>query len=285
MAWHVPSIYDYAAGHPLVHDLEHLSFVVAGLLVWTQLVDPARHGRLRRPQRVFFALAMLVLTQPLVDALLFSSSPAYPRYADVADRPFGLSALTDQRLAGVAMMVEQLLALGICVVVLLWPYLKERQRAAGAPARVAVSAPAASSFSFEPLFLVLSAAAVYGYVRLARTVEKPGAWRATLFGLGIALIAVSLNSPLETIAIHYLLVIHLLQNVMVADWAPPLLVLGLTPAMRSAVAARGGRPFELATRPRVALPFWLAVWYGVHLPAFYDFALRHPVLSTSSTAC
>lgn len=131
VVWHVPSIYDYAAGHPLVHDLEHLSFVVAGLLVWTQLVDPARHGRLRRPQRVFFALAMLVLTQPLVDALLFSSSPAYPRYADVADRPFGLSALTDQRLAGVAMMVEQLLALGICVVVLLWPYLKERSSVRG----------------------------------------------------------------------------------------------------------------------------------------------------------
>jgi putative membrane protein len=141
-----------------------------------------------------------------------------------------------------------------------------------------VNAPSASSFSFEPLFLVLSAAAVYGYVRLGKTVERPSAWRATLFGLGIALIAISLNSPLETIAIHYLLVIHLLQNVMVADWAPPLLVLGLTPAMRSAVAARGGRALAFATRPRVALPFWLAVWYGVHLPGFYDFALRHPLL-------
>ena len=134
VVWHVPSIYDYAAAHPLVHDLEHLSFIVAGLLVWTQLVDPARHGRLRRPQRVFFALAMLVLAQPLVDALLFSSSPAYPRYADVADRPFGLSALTDQRLAGVAMMVEQLLALGICVAVLLWPYLKVRRSSLRGPA-------------------------------------------------------------------------------------------------------------------------------------------------------
>jgi len=141
-----------------------------------------------------------------------------------------------------------------------------------------VSAPAASSFSFEPLFLVLCAAAVYGYVRMARTVERPGWWRATLFGTGIVLISASLNSPLETIAIHYLLVVHLLQNVMIADWAPPLLVLGLTPAMRAAVAARGGRRLAFATRPRFALPFWLAVWYGVHLPGFYDFALRHPLL-------
>jgi len=141
-----------------------------------------------------------------------------------------------------------------------------------------VSPPASTSFSFEPLFLVLSAAAVFGYVRLARTVERPSAWRATLFGLGVALVAVPLNSPLETIAIHYLLLVHLLQNVMIADWAPPLLVLGLTPAMRAAVAQRGGRPLAALTRPRFALPFWLAVWYGVHLPAFYDYALRHPWL-------
>ena len=135
--------------------------------------------------------------------------------------------------------------------------------------------PSASSFSFEPAFLVLGAAAVYAYVRLARTIEKPSAGRATLFGLGVALIALPLNSPLETIAVHYLLVIHLLQNVMIADWAPPLLILGLTPAMRDAVAARGGSVFAFLTQPVFALPFWLAVWYGVHMPAFYDWALRH----------
>ena len=71
---------------------------------------------------------------------------------------------------------------------------------------------------------------------------------------------------------------HLLQNVMIADWAPPLLVLGLTPAMRAAVARRGGRRLAVLTRPRFVLPFWLIVWYGVHLPAFYDYALRHPWL-------
>jgi putative membrane protein len=134
VAWHAPSAYDYAAAHPVVHDLEHLSFVIAGILAWTQLVDPARHGALRRPQRVFFALAMLALTQPLVDALLFSSSAAYPRYAEQPDRLFGLSPLTDQRLAGVVMMVEQLLALGICVALLLRPYLQERRGRLRGPA-------------------------------------------------------------------------------------------------------------------------------------------------------
>jgi putative membrane protein len=130
LGWHVPAAYDYAAAHPLVHGLEHLSFVVAGTLAWTQLVDPARHGRLRRPQRVFFALAMLAISQPLVDALLFTTGPAYPRYVGA----HGLSALTDQRLAGAVMMTEQLLSLGICVGLLLRPYLKERRERVPPPA-------------------------------------------------------------------------------------------------------------------------------------------------------
>jgi putative membrane protein len=130
LAWHVPVAYDYAAAHPLVHDVEHLSFVVVGILAWTQLVDPARHGRLRRPQRVFFALGMLVLAQPVVDVLLFSTGAAYPRYGGA----YGLSALTDQRLAGAVMMVEQLLALGICVALLLRPYVKERRGSLQRPA-------------------------------------------------------------------------------------------------------------------------------------------------------
>jgi len=137
LAWHVPRAYDYAAAHPVVHDLEHLSFVVTGILVWTQLVDPAGHRRLRRPQRILFGLAMLVLAQPVVDMLLFSSSTQYARYADPANRLFGISPLTDQRLAGAVMMVEQLLTVGTCVALLLRPYLQERQ--AGTRRRPALS--------------------------------------------------------------------------------------------------------------------------------------------------
>jgi putative membrane protein len=127
IVWHVPRFYDFAAAHPVVHDLEHVSFVAGGLLAWTQLVDPARHGRLRRPQRIFFALGMLALTQPVVYFLLFSSGPHYGRYVAQPDRILGLSPLTDQRLAGTVMMVEQLLTLGICVAILLRPYLRERR--------------------------------------------------------------------------------------------------------------------------------------------------------------
>ena len=137
-----------------------------------------------------------------------------------------------------------------------------------------MSAPPASSFSFEPLFLALGAVASVVYWIAARR-DPPGR-RALLFALGLLLIVGALNSPLETIAVHYLLLIHLLQNVMIADWAPPLIVLGLTPAMRAAVARRGGPVFAWITRPKIALPVWLVAWYGIHLAIFYDFALRNP---------
>jgi cytochrome c oxidase assembly factor CtaG len=137
-----------------------------------------------------------------------------------------------------------------------------------------VSAPPAYSFSFEPLFLALAAVAAVLYWAAVRR-DPPGR-RAFLFALGLLLIVGALNSPLETIAVHYLLLIHLLQNVMIADWAPPLILLGLTPAMRGAIARRGGPVFAWITRPKIALSVWLVAWYGIHLAFFYDFALRNP---------
>lgn len=127
----------------------------------------------------------------------------------------------------------------------------------------------------EPLFLVLCVAAAVFYVRAARA-ETRDRRRALLFGVGLLLVAGALNSPLQTLATGYLLLVHLLQNVMVAEWAPPLLILGLSPALREAVSRRAGRPLRALARPRVALPLWLIVWYAVHLAAFYDFALRNP---------
>ena len=133
--------------------------------------------------------------------------------------------------------------------------------------------PSPTSFSFEPLFLALPVVAAGAYAWDARR-ERPSAWRAWSFGGGLFLIAASLNSPLETIGAHYLLLIHLLQNALIADIAPLLAILGLTPAMRGAIDRAGGRTLRWLTRPQVTLPVWLVSWYGTHAAPFYDWALR-----------
>ena len=122
--WHVPYLYDLALRHDSVHYTEHACWVVAGLLVWTLLIDPGSHRRLTVGGRIALAAAMFACGQVLTDLLVFSFHPLYPAYQGA----YGLSALTDQQLSGVVMMVEQLLMLGICVTLLLRP----RFRRAGA---------------------------------------------------------------------------------------------------------------------------------------------------------
>ena len=126
-----------------------------------------------------------------------------------------------------------------------------------------------AAFSFEPVFLALAVAAAALYWRAART-ESPPHWRIVAFAVGIFLIAASLNSPLETIASRYLLLMHLLQNALIADVAPLLVLLGLTPGMRRTL----GRRLPGRLRARWILPIWLGAWYLTHLAPFYDWALR-----------
>jgi cytochrome c oxidase assembly factor CtaG len=127
----------------------------------------------------------------------------------------------------------------------------------------------ATDFSFEPLFLVLPVAAAATYLWVARA-DRPPRWRVVSFAAGLFLIAAPLNSPMETIAAHRLLIFHLLQNALIADIAPLLVLLGLTPGMRSALGRRGARHL----RARYLLPVWIVAWYGTHFAPFYNWALE-----------
>src|SRR5487761_295986 len=86
----------------------------------------------------------------------------------------------------------------------------------------------------------------------------------------LALVLAAFATKLQPFALHTFLWAHLLQNVVLAEWAPALLVL----AAPSAAVARA-RSFQLF-RPLVALPLWLVTYFAWHLPWAYDFALRHP---------
>jgi cytochrome c oxidase assembly factor CtaG len=125
-----------------------------------------------------------------------------------------------------------------------------------------------TDFSFEWAFLGLALAAAAAYVWAARH-DRPPTWRAATFFAGLFLVAASLNSPLETIAAKRLLLVHLLQNALIADIAPLLILLGLTQAMRAWLDRHGARHI----RARYALPAWLIAWYGTHLAGFYNWAL------------
>jgi cytochrome c oxidase assembly factor CtaG len=123
----------------------------------------------------------------------------------------------------------------------------------------------------DPEALVLAPALAVGYALALRRYPAPPA-RIACFAGGIALIVAAFVSPLQPLALHYLLTAHLLQNVVLAEWAPALLLLGVPPAL----AARLGRlkPVSILTYPLVALPLWLTVTFSWHVPWAYDGALH-----------
>ena len=124
----------------------------------------------------------------------------------------------------------------------------------------------AEVFGLVPLLAIAYAVVAYLY--------PTARWRIGLFSAGLALIVSAFVTPLETLALHYLLTAHLLQNVVLAEWAPALCVLGLPPALTTEISAR---PLaRTLTHPFVALPIWLTTYFVWHVPRVYDTALEHP---------
>ncbi|HUQ23209.1 MAG TPA: cytochrome c oxidase assembly protein [Gaiellaceae bacterium] len=122
------------------------------------------------------------------------------------------------------------------------------------------------SWSWNPEALVVLPALAAAYVWAIRRFPAPP-WRLACFGTAIVLLLAVTITPLETIALNYLLSVHLIQNVVLAEWAPLLAVLGIPPSL----AARAPH-----VPPVPALVLWVVNYSVWHLPWLYDAALRHP---------
>ena len=65
--------------------------------------------------------------------MLFGFKPLFSTYVEQPVRLLGLSPLTDQKLAGVVMMVEQMLTVGVAFVLLLRANQRRRAEALALP--------------------------------------------------------------------------------------------------------------------------------------------------------
>ncbi|MDP6605483.1 MAG: cytochrome c oxidase assembly protein [Dehalococcoidia bacterium] len=102
-AWHLaPGWYDAALENALVHDLQHISYVVAGLLFWWNVIDPAPlKARLPYPLRMAY---LLIGGTPkhFLGALVTFADPLYDVYQEV-EPVFALSVPDDQVIGGLIM--------------------------------------------------------------------------------------------------------------------------------------------------------------------------------------
>ena len=145
------------------------------------------------------------------------------------------------------------------------------------------------SFAFDPGVVAAIAVAEALYLRAIRVLRRRGyevpVGQQAAWHVGIGLVVTGLISPVDTLS-EELVSAHMLQHLLIADFAAPFLLAGLrTPVLvfflprpvLVPLARRHGlrRLFRLARNPLVAIPLWMVILYGWHLAPPFDAAVRH----------
>jgi cytochrome c oxidase assembly factor CtaG len=129
--WHVPVLQQAALAHSSIHAVQHACFIGFGVLMWMPLVGPLPQPKwFGIPAKIGYLVGVRFTGIVLGNVLMWSNSVFYPDYAPGEAR-WHISAVTDQSIAGVIMMVEGgFVTLGV----LAWLFLEwakqdtERQR-------------------------------------------------------------------------------------------------------------------------------------------------------------
>jgi len=141
--WAIPAIFDYSAAHPLVHALEHATLFYTGLAMWWLIVDPLPSARREPgPRRLVYLGFTRLASAGVCLPLTFMTATAYPRYV-AAPRAYGISAITDQHLAGAGMCFLEFLIFGVAMVAVFLSFLGRDEERAAVEDRIAGRLPLA----------------------------------------------------------------------------------------------------------------------------------------------
>ena len=133
MMWatHFSPLFNAALENPLVHDIEHMLFLTGALLFWWPAValDPAP-WRMSHPARIGYLFTQMTQNTFLAVVILNATTVLYPHYAALV-RPWGMSALEDQRLAAGIMWIagDAIFLTAILAVVAGWMRAEARNEA------------------------------------------------------------------------------------------------------------------------------------------------------------
>jgi cytochrome c oxidase assembly factor CtaG len=119
IGWHLPPLYDATLYSEPLHAGEHITFIVAGvLLYWPILKATSAHARWQMSPGVKL-LYLLVATLPqdgVALAFIFSRVPFYEYYTHVPRLVASLDPVTDQTVAGAVLMTLGKLTMGVAAV-------------------------------------------------------------------------------------------------------------------------------------------------------------------------
>ncbi|MGH2866338.1 MAG: cytochrome c oxidase assembly protein [Solirubrobacteraceae bacterium] len=125
VGWHIPGAYEATLTSNTIHQVEHAMFFFTGLLFWARVIDPGPlRPRLVWPARIAYVVGAMVVGWVLAITLVLVPEPVYSHYALLTHRPGGISALTDQQLAGGVMWVPGSLAYGVAMLIGVYRWLE-----------------------------------------------------------------------------------------------------------------------------------------------------------------
>jgi len=142
--WHIPALYNLTLRNTVVHDIEHLLFLMLGIAFWAQVIDsPPVHARMDRLWRVGYVTAAAVSSWVLAVVLAYAPHALYSGYASLATRPGGISAVTDQQLAAGVMWGPGSIPFAIAIFVGVYKWLGAEERAPSGNGHTPKTPPAA----------------------------------------------------------------------------------------------------------------------------------------------
>jgi putative membrane protein len=139
------------------------------------------------------------------------------------------------------------------------------------------------AWTIEPSVLLGVTALGIGYLklwrrgRLAGERHQPGYWRLAAFFLGLLAILAALVSPIDELG-DQLLLMHMVQHILLLDFVPILLILGLNKVLLRPITKRIQmieRRAGVLAHPVTAVVAYAGFMWLWHVPFMYDFALRH----------
>ena len=102
--WHFPKPFQWALESESIHTIEHLCFLVTGLMFWTIVIEPSGRRRLSYGATLLHVATTAILGGLPGALIMLAQYPLYPVQTAGAGA-WGLTPVQDQQLAGVIMWV------------------------------------------------------------------------------------------------------------------------------------------------------------------------------------
>ena len=103
--WHLPPLYNTAMAYHPVHIVQHLTLLVASVLMWWPFLSPLPElPRLSYPGQMLYCFLMVIPMSIVSIYIAMADHVLYPAYS-IAPRVWDISPLSDQQIGGLIMWI------------------------------------------------------------------------------------------------------------------------------------------------------------------------------------